>query len=276
MYIHIGLGKCNTTFLQNNIFPKISKVIGFNYVYKDLIKKFNYLEYIAHPLEKKSIKFKTKNFISCEILSGDLFYNPHYYKKACIINSRIFSKKSKIIITLREPKSFIRSVYSEVLSNGFAITQKKYFISKKNLIKNQKYFFDFKKLSYENLIKFYSDRFETVYIVKMEDTKNLKLWSKIFNNNKILNIKYEDEYINKSLSSISLMAIFFYNQVLDFFKIKQEYNHKRIVRNTLEKLVIKFGLYRNITISKNILNAVEKSNSKFYLHLKSGRYTKKN
>ena len=53
MYIHIGLGKCGTTFLQNNIFPKISKVIGFNFVYKDLIKKFNYLEYIAHPLEKK-------------------------------------------------------------------------------------------------------------------------------------------------------------------------------------------------------------------------------
>ena len=60
MYIHIGLGKCGTTFLQNNIFPKISKVIGFNFVYKDLIKKFNYLEYIAHPLEKKVSHLKLK------------------------------------------------------------------------------------------------------------------------------------------------------------------------------------------------------------------------
>jgi len=89
------------------------------------------------------------------------------------------------------------------------------------LIKNQKYFFDFKKLSYENLIKFYLDRFETVYIVKMEDIKNLKIWSKIFNNKKVLNIKYKDEYFNKSLSSISLRTIFFYNKVLDFFNIKK-------------------------------------------------------
>ena len=89
------------------------------------------------------------------------------------------------------------------------------------MIKNQKYFFDFKKLSYENLIKFYLDRFETVYIVKMEDIKNLKIWSKIFNNKKVLNIKYKDEYFNKSLSSISLRTIFFYNKVLDFFNIKK-------------------------------------------------------
>ena len=89
------------------------------------------------------------------------------------------------------------------------------------MIKNQKYFFDFKKLSYENLIKFYLDRFETVYIVKMEDIKNLKIWSKIFNNKKVLNIKYKDEYFNKSLSRISLRTIFFYNKVLDFFNIKK-------------------------------------------------------
>ena len=60
MFIHIGLGKCSTTFIQTRIFPKIAKKINYKYFNKDLSEKFNYLDYMIHPFENLRIKFKKK------------------------------------------------------------------------------------------------------------------------------------------------------------------------------------------------------------------------
>ena len=59
--------------------------------------------------------------------------------KASKINSKLFSKKSNII-TIREPKSFVTSVYSELLSNIFTIKQKDYFVTQKYFKEENKYF----------------------------------------------------------------------------------------------------------------------------------------
>tara|TARA_B110000259_G_C13877597_1_gene347460 strand:+ start:316 stop:687 length:372 start_codon:yes stop_codon:yes gene_type:complete len=121
-----------------------------------------------------------------EILFGDLFYNPYYYYKASIINSKIFPKTSSIIITLREPVSFASSAYSELLSNVFTIAKRNYFVKK--FSQKNKYFFYYTMLNYKKLIEFYADKFNTVYVVKIEDCKNLNFWSTIFKNSKIKNI----------------------------------------------------------------------------------------
>ena len=165
MFVHIGLGKCATTFIQDQVFPKISKRINYKYFNNDLSEKFNYRDYKIHPFENLRIKFKKKSLISLEILSGDLFYNPYYYYKASIINSKIFPKTSSIIITLREPVSFASSAYSELLSNNFTIAKINYFVKKS--YKKNKYFFDYTKLNYKKLIEFYADKLDAVNVVKM-------------------------------------------------------------------------------------------------------------
>ena len=280
MYVHIGLGKCSTSYLQEFIFPKIASILNYEYFYPNakFLKQFDYLNYKVHPFESKKIQFPIKSFISLEILSGDLFYNPHYYKNASEINSRIFSKNSNIIITIREPESFVTSVYSELLSNVFTIKQKDYFVTKKNFKKENKYFFDYKKLSYEKLISFYVNKFDCVYVIKYEDTKNLKLWSKIFKNKKIEKIKLKNKVINRSLSKITLNLLFYTNSFLNFFGInlrQYSFNYKEFLRKSLEKWVIKFNLYKKINIDEKIVEIINRKNKKFYKKLKSGKFYKK-
>ena len=277
MFIHIGLGKCSTTFIQTRIFPKIAKKINYKYFNKDLSEKFNYLDYMIHPFENLRIKFKKKSLISMEILCGDLFYNPYYYYKASVINSKIFPKTSSIIITLREPISFASSAYSELLTNIFTINKKNFFVKKKFNQKN-KYFFDYTKLNYKKLIKFYTDKFDVVYVVKKEDCKNLDLWSKIFKNSKIKKIKVKDVLINKSLSWVSLNILYFTNKLINLFGNdlrNYSFNYKEFMRTYIENLVIKFGMYKKISIDYEVKKIINKNNKFFYRNLVSGKYKKK-
>lgn len=280
MYIHIGLGKCSTSYLQQHIFPKISSILNYEYFYPNtkFLKKFDYLNYTAHPFENKKIKFPFKSFLSLEILSGDLFYNPFYYEKASKINSKLFSKKSNIIITIREPKSFVTSVYSELLSNIFTIKQKDYFVTQKYFKEENKYFFDYKKLSYEKLISFYLNKFDVVYLVKYEDAKNLQLWSKIFKNNNIKKIKIKNKVINKSLSKFTLYLAFYTNNFLKIFGMdlrKYSFNYKEFLRKYIEKWVIKFNLYKTINIDEKVVKTINRKNKKFYNKITSGKFYKK-
>ena len=277
MFIHIGLGKCSTTYIQNHIFPKIAKKINYKYFNQDLSEKFNYLDYKIHPFENLKIKFKKKSLISLEILSGDLFYNPYYYYKASIINSKIFPKASSIIITLREPVSFASSCYSELLANVFSISKRNFFIKKKINQKN-KFFFDYTKLNYKKLIKFYTDKFDVVYVVKMEDCRNLNLWSKIFKNSKIKKFKLKKKIINKGLSSVSLNILYFTNKLVNLFGNdlrNYSFYYKEFMRTYIEKLVIKFGMYKKIRVDNEVKKIIEKNNKFFYKNLVSGKYYKK-
>ena len=280
MYIHIGLGKCSTSYLQQHIFPKISSILNYEYFYPNtkFLKKFDYLNYTAHPFENKKIKFPFKSFLSLEMLIWDLFYNPFYYEKASKINSKLFSKKSNIIITIREPKSFVTSVYSELLSNIFTIKQKDYFVTQKYFKEENKYFFDYKKLSYEKLISFYLNKFDVVYLVKYEDAKNLKLWSKIFKNNNIKKIKIKNKVINKSLSKFTLYLAFYTNNFLKIFWMdlrKYSFNYKEFLRKYIEKWVIKFNLYKTINIDEKVVKTINRKNKKFYNKITSGKFYKK-
>jgi len=280
LFVHVGLGKCATSYLQEFLFPKISSILNYKYFYPNakFLKQIDYLNYKAHPFESKKIQFPNKSLISLEILSGDLFYNPHYYKKASEINSRIFSKKTNIIITIREAESFLISVYSELLGNMFTIKQKDYFVTKKNFKKENNYFFNYKKLSYEKLISFYVNKFDCVYVVKYEDTKNLKLWSKIFKNKKIEKIKLKNKVINRSLSKITLNLLFYTNSFLNVFGInlrQYSFNYKEFLRKYLEKWVVKFNLYKKINIDEKIVKNINRKNKKFYNKIISGKFYKK-
>ena len=36
-YLHVGLGKTGTTFLQNEVFPQITRILNLNYIKKKKI-----------------------------------------------------------------------------------------------------------------------------------------------------------------------------------------------------------------------------------------------
>ena len=98
-YLHVGLGKTGTTFLQNEVFPEIAKIKNINFIEKrNFFKIFPPTNIptrkIIHSYNFKgssNFQFTKKNyFLSVENLCGK-FFNPLYWKKSALINKKIFS-----------------------------------------------------------------------------------------------------------------------------------------------------------------------------------------
>ena len=77
--LHIGLGKCGSTFLQNEIFPSIEKKINTNYInlhknnFFNVNKSQKFISKFINP--SNNIFFKIKNKILSQFLLRQLFQN---------------------------------------------------------------------------------------------------------------------------------------------------------------------------------------------------------
>ncbi|MDB3888259.1 hypothetical protein N9341_01820 [Candidatus Pelagibacter sp.] len=202
-YIHIGLGKSGSTFLQQNLFKEICKISD--------------LELYVHSLKKKPDE---KNFLySHENLIGE-FFDHKTFEQAASDNLENFGKQAKIIIIIRRPIDYFSSYFAQSY-HGYKIISEKKFFKTEEEIKNfppiDTYYARYEKFNYQNLIKLYTDKFDNVYIIKYEDLKNLKMWSKIFNNKIIINIKFIDLYLNRSFSLYSIKLTYFFEKILSIF-----------------------------------------------------------
>ena len=116
--LHIGLGKCGSTFLQKEIFPKIEKKINTNY--KNIYK--NDFFYFSKKMEIKYSKFE--NFKNLEnLLPNDfIISNEGLFSKGwefsrleknfeCIKDN--FSNNTVILIIIRNPYDLLNSIYCE-------------------------------------------------------------------------------------------------------------------------------------------------------------------
>ena len=144
--IHVGLHRTGTTFLQNEIFPKLQ---GVNYkVYHDQT------EYI---LSKDKI-----NLISCESLSG----SPTTWIKYNFTIRDLLAKglkaefpNAKIIVGFRDKEKWAKSIY------GQAVKQGRVYINYESWYKK----FDKKHLDFEGYLHLLNSLFENVYVYYLED-----------------------------------------------------------------------------------------------------------
>ena len=100
IYIHIGLPKTATTFLQRDLFPKL----GINLIKKPSIYNIN-------------IKQGKQNLITSETLTFDLLKKPNRY----VMMKRMHDMfpNAKILFCTRETESWLKSVYNLYLYNGY-------------------------------------------------------------------------------------------------------------------------------------------------------------
>ena len=143
--IHVGLHKTATTFLQQEIFPKIENI--------NIIEPL----YIWMKLHPSKI-----NLISNEILSGFPFGDNIAEERFSLINRlKLCFPDAKIIIGLREKKSFIHSLYKHYIKRGGMLPFNKWCNNELN-----KDYLDFNK--YVNHIK---SLFDNVFIYHYEELK---------------------------------------------------------------------------------------------------------
>ena len=251
--VHVGFGKCATTTLQKKIFPIIAKEKKINYwsntyVLDSLSKTEMILKMnkIKNQIKNNNLNFKKnidlrnyKNyFISCENLINT-YWDPQFYKKNCNFVKKVFGKDAHIIITIRKPSDFLRSLYLELIHNSIFVKDINFFLSDKNYKKSkEKYKWNLEKFNYRNVIKYYKSNFKKVTVVKYENIKDLAFIKKLFIINKKtiigLKKKYKDNKIHESYNRKIVRVAFLINNFFNFFGLSL-YKYEKLINKFLDK-----------------------------------------
>jgi hypothetical protein len=148
---HLGLHRTGTTFLQNEIFPKIEG-LSYNVYRPDSPEYF---------LDKNKI-----NLISREGLSGRPFASINLNALERDLFAYGISKKypnSRIILGIRKKDDWLKSLYHYYVKGGGYMSYESWFNN-----------FDKSYLDFERYIDLLNDLFDEVYVYNFEELRNNK------------------------------------------------------------------------------------------------------
>ena len=223
--LHIGLGKCGSTFLQKEIFPKLEKKVNTTYI-GNLYDFFN--------IDTTKIKHSFfENFKNIENLLPNEFIisNESLFSKNCEF-SRIeknfehirnnFSNDTVILIIIRNPYDLLNSIYCQSIHAMNIVKPENFFyIDDKEMntrINNRYNLYNF---NYSKLISLYKSYFKKVVVVKYENIQNLDFLKDIFSlDDEYINElkKSSNKYYNKSISKYGIKFHLFLNNFFDLGK----------------------------------------------------------
>ncbi len=125
-YLHIGLPKTGTKFLQNNVFIKLNKIHYIDwksFTFTKIVLKFKYQNAKLHEYEIKKYFDEYIQYIEEEgvLISDESLVNAEkssqsFYSNITALNN-IFPS-ANILVSLREQSSFLQSLYCQSLKNG--------------------------------------------------------------------------------------------------------------------------------------------------------------
>ena len=224
--LHIGLGKCGSTFLQNEIFPKLEKKINTSFI--------NIFNYKFFNIKKTEIKYSAfENFKNIEkLLPNDFIISRESLFSKGWEFSRIeknfehirdnFSNDTVILIIIRNPYNLLNSIYCQSIHNMNIVKPDKFFyIDDKEMNIRVDNKFNLYNFNYPRLINLYKSYFKKVVVVKYENLHHLNFLKDIFNldDGYIKELKKNTgKYYNKSISKFGINFILFLNYFFDVSK----------------------------------------------------------
>jgi hypothetical protein len=226
--IHIGLPKTATTTLQRYTFPRLQKLrlIGeYNPpAFLATLKRINrgYFSEQDVLTVRQEVDALDRALISLEGLVGT---DPQSWLEQCERNLRLFGADSTILITLREPKAYLRSVYQQVVHQGNVVKPEYFFL------KNAEYercrflpekgnlaAFNVDAFDYELLLTMYRERFAKVVVVAMEVLQDMDFLGSIFAIDADQKKQLKQQFVvappqNEAYSRLSMSFTFFREQL---------------------------------------------------------------
>ena len=182
--VHIGLGKTATTALQKRVFPQLVE-FGLMTAYnpKNLMRLL-YLKRLTELTSEQSaelarlIKANKDGIISFE---GLVDWNPANWQQARDENLAAFGKDATILITIREPRGYLTSVYQQVVAEGHVVEPEDFFISselaRQASAANRRgmlEYFDQQLFDMAKLVDLYREKFSKVIVVAMPQLASMK------------------------------------------------------------------------------------------------------
>lgn len=211
--IHVGLAKTGTTHLQTKVFKELDR-LGILHYRKDLgnhirpnlfkQKVFNEPNQTFPDLDFDKFTDDSIHLISTESF---LSFDPRGWNKSLKNLLTVFGEDSEILITLREPLSYLRSVYQQMIHEGESdLTPESFFLKLELYDKYIEYFgrsnetrrFSIDEMDYVYLFNSFTKIFKRVYFSDMETTMNYQF---------LVDMKIMDESSRQKLRSTNEFKI---------------------------------------------------------------------
>ena len=159
--VHIGQGKAATTTLQKHVFPGYAKSKQIKYLSPEALATL-----MADPKGKAGL---SQSFLaSSEVLVGP----PAQWDDYLDVNLDFFGPKTTILLVLRRPSGFLRSVYQQISHHsGVLIDPKTYFEGSDQCLST---LFAPELFDQERLVKIYAKAFDEVIVEKFETLTDLE------------------------------------------------------------------------------------------------------
>ncbi len=175
--IHIGLGKTATTALQKRVFPALVECGAVASYNPKNIMRLLYLNRLAPLTDEQHREMSSllaSNPGSLISFEGLVDWNPDNWMQARDENLRLFGKDATILITIREPKGYLTSVYQQVVAEGHVVAAKDFFVTpelaqlvapatRRGMLET----FNQQAFDLETLVGLYRERFAKVIVVAM-------------------------------------------------------------------------------------------------------------
>ena len=271
LFIHIGMLKTGTTFIEDNLYSNHPQINFLNKIY---FREIEYLIYCIRNLSNKDFEKKKNdldkklnsfnfekrkiNIISAVGITDVISNDSNYYDLKKILQriKYLFGKKFdlKILFTIRDQKTYLLSRYSEAQNKFIQKNPKwntfsgllQFFYKKKNHLKIEKLFF--------KSLKYYE---QTNIIEKIFKVKNCKiLLYENLNYNQKSFIKEIYKFLNISFTKKFNKKLKIINQTKKFdqrYKIKAPKIKKLVIRNILDPWIFFSNFFHKVRTFYNLL-----------------------
>ena len=261
IYLHPGLGKTGTTWLQTSVFPELLR--------QGYLDSFNQEETVKHSLEcafggepssgRYDFNHSGTHLISREELAG---CNPAIWKARADNLLRCFGPDTLVILTLRHPREYLRSVYQQMVAQGVLLRPDAFFVKNESSTNARAATrwtltetFEIDEFLYERLIDLYQERFSRVLVIPFEDVKDLSFLRRL---DFWHSDKFDDSLMaqskspsNRAYSAIGMRLTFARERLIRFFGMRSINSCDRYLLNN-------YALIPDFTRRFNELSRYEK------------------
>lgn len=181
LIVHIGFGKTATTSLQRKVFEHLTAdgaIASYNPPdMRTPLEHFRRGDRSTIPDLQAFFATSDNMLISLEALLG---WDPGTWDTRLEMNKAIFPADSTILITLRDPESYLRSVYQQTVAQGNVVPETSFFLVKEDYDRvrnvsrpNVADIFSVDELDYRHIIDAYAAHFAKVCVVPISATGQL-------------------------------------------------------------------------------------------------------
>jgi len=225
--IHVGMGKCASTFLQQVILPELDRCIDdLKYCSNSsLVFSIRAFQRTGQQTQIEDKNYHPVVVHSCEDLIG---WNCSFWEDAITDLSKLCDRKTEILLVLRDPLEYIESLYVQRLAEG-DFKDIDDFVVQGNLgraikTSNPRFgmrFLNVDDLNYEKLIFLLKQHFNCVWVVSIEAVQNEILLKELFGLKNIDNINLHSKTRkNKRLKQAQVHALLRLSRLLSFFGLR--------------------------------------------------------